>query len=67
MKKIQLDLDQLKVESFEINQIKQTPGTVKGNAPVIHTLKSCDYIICDDSKDMLCTNLVNCPTDIRFC
>lgn len=43
MKKIKLDLDQLKVNSFETSKTNSKSGTVKGNIP---TMEGCTDDLC---------------------
>ncbi|MGD8778123.1 MAG: pinensin family lanthipeptide [Ignavibacteria bacterium] len=71
MKKLKLNLEDLKVESFEISKSRNTLGTIKGQAQGSHTVSvgcdtgeylSCEYPTCDcDPTMVICT----CPPDTQ--
>ncbi|MGD8778124.1 MAG: pinensin family lanthipeptide [Ignavibacteria bacterium] len=69
MKKLKLNLEDLKVESFEISKSRNTLGTIKGQAEGSHTVPaecdSVDYLSCEaptcdcNGTMVICT----CPAD----
>ncbi|MGD8778125.1 MAG: pinensin family lanthipeptide [Ignavibacteria bacterium] len=72
MKKLKLNLEDLKVESFEISKSRNTLGTIKGQAEGSHTVPaecdsvdwlSCEALTCDcDETMVICT----CPPDTLY-
>lgn len=64
MKKIKLNLDELKVNSFETNQHKAKAGTIKGNQDtkdICRTLITCNFDSCIFCSDLDCSEF-GCQT-----
>lgn len=67
MKKMKLNIDELKVNTFEISEIKTTQGTVKGNIPVSY--EGCSGAFPCTAAVGPCTNDIVCedPTSVKYC
>ena len=69
MEKLKLDLNTLKVESFEINRENDLKGTVNGNASQAARtcvgVQGCTCTCGDPNKTvgLVCESIVNCTTD----
>lgn len=65
MKKIKLNLSQLKVDSFETNRPKVKTGTVKANIQdtdfICRTMLTCNFDSCKYCSDLDCSEH-NCPS-----
>ena len=67
MKKLKLDLDELKIESFETNTAKEKRhGTVHGNATYTADGTLC-YSYCHPSLCIDTCDGATCQTDIDIC
>jgi hypothetical protein len=62
MKKLQLDLDKLVVEAFEVDTPPEEHGTVEGqNLPCTHPQ------VCPASENWYCTGVCNCTRYAQYC
>ena len=67
MKKLKLELDDLRVESLETGRALLSPGTVHGHGPTIEGTTCDGRSTCWDSCDGVCGTYFCAPTDGSSC